>query len=123
MRLNVTIINIVKDHTKVLGFGTNRVVGKQLDKGGLSVGQMKSMSALQSLCGVKKTDTDKSVIEKITNKKIESKSKLLSAMDEEEKKNASPERTIPTESKKEVVNNSDSNVDNSKRRFSLRTLL
>lgn len=86
MILNVYIFNLVKDHTKVLGFGTNRVVGKQFDKSGLSMGQVKSMSTLQNLCGIKKVETDKSVIEKIASKKIESKSKLLSGLDEEEKK-------------------------------------
>ncbi len=110
----------MKDHTKVLGFGTNRVVSKQLDKGGLSNGQMKSMSALQSLCGIKKTETDKSAIEKIASKKIESKSKLLSGLDEEGK-NISPDRK---KDEPVVVNSEQQNPSSTqKKKISLRNLL
>lgn len=45
---------LVKDHTKLMGFGTTRVVGKGLNKSGLSATQMKGMSTLQNICGVKK---------------------------------------------------------------------
>ncbi len=76
----------MKDHTKVLGFGTNRVVGKALNRNALSAGQMKSINTLQTLCGVKNTDKDNSLIDKIANiKKTETKSKILSVLEDEEK--------------------------------------
>ena len=76
----------MKDHTKVLGFGTNRVVGKALNRNALSVGQMKSINTLQTLCGVKNSDKDNALFDKIANiKKTEAKSKILSVLDDEEK--------------------------------------
>lgn len=50
-----------------MGFGTNRVVAKSLNKTGLSATQMKGMSTLQNICGVKKTDLkENEVIDKLT---------------------------------------------------------
>ena len=74
---------------------------------------MKSMSTLQSLCGIKKTEADKTVLEKITSKKVESKSKLLSSFEGEnieKKPNVEPASTEP-------VNNTQ------KKKISLRNLL
>jgi hypothetical protein len=77
----------VKDHTKIMGFATNRVVGKNLNKGGLSAIQMKGMSTLQNICGVKKTDEkiDQNALLKINALKssdAHKKSKLLSELDD-----------------------------------------
>ncbi len=119
--MNVKKFNLVKDHTKVLGFGTNRVVGKQLDKSGLSVGQMKSMSTLQNLCGVKKTEADKNLLEKISSKKVESKSKLLSSFEGEN-------LTYTRDRKKENIEpvaqpNTEQSNNTQKKKISLRNLL
>ncbi len=69
-----------------MGFGTNRVVGKKLDKTGLSATQMKGMSKLQSICGVRKIDNNElnvSVLDKLSLKKIEgNKSKLMADLNE-----------------------------------------
>jgi len=43
-----------KDHSKVMGFGTNRVVSNKLNKTNLSASQQKGMSMLKSICDVKK---------------------------------------------------------------------
>ena len=46
---------------------------------------MKSINTLQTLCGVKNTDKDNSLIEKIANiKKTETKSKILSGLEDED---------------------------------------
>ncbi len=75
-----------------MGFATNRVVGKNLNKGGLSAVQMKGMSTLQNICGVKKTDEkiDQNALLKINALKSSEgpkKSKLLSDLDELPAKN------------------------------------
>ena len=44
----------MKDHSKVMGFATTRVVGKNLNKNSLSALQMKGMNTLQNICAVKK---------------------------------------------------------------------
>lgn len=93
---------IVKDHTKIMGFATNRVVGKNLNKGGLSSVQMKGMSTLQNICGVKKTDEkiDQNALLKINalkNAEGPKKSKLLSDLDELPAKNENgnqPEKSM-----------------------------
>jgi hypothetical protein len=77
----------VKDNTKIMGFATNRIVSKNLNKTGLSSVQMKGMSTLQNICGVKKTDEkiDQNALLKITalkNLEPHKKSKLLSDLDE-----------------------------------------
>lgn len=57
------------DHSKVMGFGTTRVVGKSLNKNSLSAKQLKGMSTLQNICGVKKVtekETDNSILKKLT---------------------------------------------------------
>lgn len=63
-----------------MGFGTNRVVGKKLDKTGLSATQVLGMNKLHGMCGVRKTEgkeLDSSILEKLSLKKIEgNKSKL-----------------------------------------------
>ncbi len=40
-----------------MGFGTNRVVGKQLNKTNLTSSQIKGMNMLKTLCDVKKQPT------------------------------------------------------------------
>ena len=40
-----------------MGFGTNRVVGKQLNKTSLSTSQLKGMNMLKNICDVKKQPT------------------------------------------------------------------
>jgi hypothetical protein len=70
----------------VMGFGTNRVVGKKLDKSGLSATQMKGMNKLQSICGVRKIENNElngSVLDKLSLKKLEgNKSKLMAELNE-----------------------------------------
>lgn len=41
-----------------MGFGTNRVVGKQINKTALSSTQLKGMNMLKSICDVKKKPTE-----------------------------------------------------------------
>lgn len=41
-----------------MGFGTNRVVGRNLNKNGLSNTQMKGINTLKSLCGEKQEKED-----------------------------------------------------------------
>ena len=67
-----------------MGFGTNRVVGKKLDKSGLSATQMKGMSMLHGMCGVKKIENkeiDDNVLDKLSMKKLEGNKSRLTAMD------------------------------------------
>jgi hypothetical protein len=98
---NIYIYHLVKDHSKVLGFGTNRIVSKPLNKNGLTNEQLKSMSALQSICGVKKSETE--IMEKISSiKKIDgSRNRLMADLDEPEKKE---ERGEVKEQPKKVKN-------------------
>jgi hypothetical protein len=65
-----------------MGFGTNRIVSKPLNKTGLSTEQMRSMNTLQSICGVKKSDTE--ILEKISGlKKVDgSRNRLMADLDE-----------------------------------------
>jgi hypothetical protein len=62
----------VNDHSKVMGFGTNRVVSKGLNKNSLSATQMKGVSTLQNICGVKKNpevnkDTDNMMLKRLSS--------------------------------------------------------
>jgi len=80
------------DKTKVMGFGTNRVVGKQLNKTGLSATQMKGMSTLHGICGVKKIENKEeiqnNIIDKLANFKKDEvhKSRLMADFTEEPQK-------------------------------------
>lgn len=104
-----------------MGFGTTRVVGKTLNKTGLSATQMKGMSTLQNICGVKKTDDkiDQNALLKINQLKSEApnKSKLMSDLEDNTKEEAKssitkPEETLSTEKPKIV-----------KKPFSLKNLI
>jgi len=44
----------LKDHSKVMGFGTNRVVSNKLNTTNLNASQVKGMNMLKSICDVKK---------------------------------------------------------------------
>jgi hypothetical protein len=88
----VNFINLVKDHTKIMGFATNRVVSKGINKSGLSAVQLKGMSKLQNICGVKKPEEKKdnnensALIEKLSHKTEDcSKNKLTADFEEENK--------------------------------------
>lgn len=72
-----------------MGFGTNRVVAKSLNKSGLSATQMKGMSTLQNICGVKKTDLkENDIINKLTALKTNDdapiKSKIFGNIEDED---------------------------------------
>ena len=73
-----------------MGFGTNRVVGKKLNKTGLSATQMKGMSTLHGICGAKKVENkelDESTLDKLSMKKLEgNKSRLTNDINEDTKK-------------------------------------
>ena len=75
-----------------MGFGTNRVVGKQLNKTGLSATQMKGMSTLHGICGVKKIENKEeiqnNIIDKLANFKKDEvhKSRLMADFTEEPQK-------------------------------------
>lgn len=75
-----------------MGFGTNRVVGKQLNKTGLSITQMKGMSTLHGICGVKKIENKEeiqnNIIDKLSNYKKDEvhKSRLLADFTDEPQK-------------------------------------
>ncbi len=52
-----------------MGFGTNRVVSRQLNKTGLSATQLKGMDKLRGICDVKKNtgkENEKDVIDKLS---------------------------------------------------------
>jgi hypothetical protein len=75
-----------------MGFGTTRLVGKTLNKTGLSSTQMKGMSTLQNICGVKQTEkNDSELAEKIANIKAadegHKKNKLFENIEEQQKSN------------------------------------
>lgn len=101
MKVNILILILAKDNTKVLGFGTTRVVSKGLNKTGLTANQLKGMSTLQNICGVKKQDDD--MIQKIANIKGDdtSKSKLTNDSEPEKEKTISinPVNPNPTTKK------------------------
>ena len=78
----IYILYLVKDHSKVMGFGTNRVVGKQLNKTTLSSSQLKGMSMLKGICDVKKKPSTIGITEE--NKDVE--------MKEEKKEERKPNR-------------------------------
>jgi hypothetical protein len=73
-----------------MGFGTNRVVSKGLNKTGLTTNQLKGMNTLQNICGVKKTENKtEDVVKKITDittmKKIDdlpAKNRLMADLDD-----------------------------------------
>lgn len=75
-----------------MGFGTNRVVGKQLNKTGLSATQMKGMSTLHGICGVKKIENKEeiqnNIIDKLSSFKKDEvhKSRLMADLTEEPRK-------------------------------------
>lgn len=75
-----------------MGFGTNRVVGKQLNKTGLSATQMKGMSTLHGICGVKKIENKEeiqnTIIDKLSSLKKDEghKSRLMAEFTEEPQK-------------------------------------
>ncbi len=97
-----------------MGFATNRIVSKNLNKTGLSSVQMKGMSTLQNICGVKKTDEkiDQNALLKITalkNLEPHKKSKLLSDLDELPAK-----QEIPKVEKVEKVDSSTDSTENKK---------
>lgn len=85
------MIFLVTDHSKVMGFGTNRVVSKGLNKTSLSATQMKGMSTLQNICGVKKNpevnkDTDKMMLKRLSSiGESNKKSKIFDHLEEEDK--------------------------------------
>lgn len=51
---SIIMMTLDKDYSKIMGMGTNRVVGKQLNKTGLTSNQLKGMNMLKSICDVKK---------------------------------------------------------------------
>jgi hypothetical protein len=72
-----------------MGFGTNRIVSKTMNKTGLSSVQMKGMSMLLGICGAKKTDEkiDHTALLKINalkNTDAPNKNKLMSDFDDNE---------------------------------------
>lgn len=83
----IYFLKLVKDHSKVMGFGTNRVVGKQLNKTNLTSSQIKNMNMLKNLCDVKKQPSNSVIEEKKqedNEKKVEkrpSRLKNLMSMD------------------------------------------
>jgi hypothetical protein len=81
---------------------------------------MKSMSTLQNLCGVKKTETDKNVLDKISSKKVESKSKLLSSFEGE---NSEDKIDRKKENIEPVVQPSTEQSTTQKKKISLRNLI
>ena len=99
----------------MMGFGTNRVVGKQLNKSGLSVNQMKGMSTLHGICGVKKIDNkeeiENTIIDKLSLlKKNENghKNTLMADFNEEPKKkianNENIDKKLVTENQAKIEN-------------------
>lgn len=99
----------------MMGFGTNRVVGKQLNKSGLSVNQMKGMSTLHGICGVKKIDNkeeiENTIIDKLSLlKKNENghKNRLMADFNEEPKKkianNENIDKKLVTENQAKIEN-------------------
>jgi hypothetical protein len=73
-----------------MGFGTNRVVSKGLNKNGLTVNQLKGMNTLQNICGVKKNDPVKQEgalqeILKHKNSESPNKNKLMCDLSDEAK--------------------------------------
>ncbi len=76
-----------------MGFATNRVVSKGMNKTGLSAVQLKGMSKLQNICGVKKPEEKKenndntAIIEKLSNKKEDCTKNKLTADFEDVKSN------------------------------------
>lgn len=109
-----------------MGFGTNRIVSKGLNKNGLNSNQLKGMSTLQNICGVKKNEMNNNtdILQKITlaksseNSGGHSKSRLFSGDDDNKNE-------IKIETK--VENNSSSNNTNKievkKPGFSLKKLI
>jgi hypothetical protein len=97
-------IIVVKDHSKVMGFGTNRIVSKPLNKTGLSSEQMRSMSTLQSICGVKKSESE--ILEKISSiKKIDgSKNRLMAEFEEGSERKEEPPKEQPKNPKVSLKN-------------------
>lgn len=98
-----------------MGFGTNRVVGKQLNKTGLSINQMKGMSTLHGICGVKKIDNkeeiENTIIDKLSLlKKNENghKNRLMADFNEEPKnkiaKNENIDKKLVTENQAKIEN-------------------
>lgn len=92
-----------------MGFGTNRVVGKQLNKTGLSATQLKGMSTLHGICGVKKIENKEeiknTIIDKLSSlKKDEMHKNRLMADFCEEPKQVPAEKEL---SKKPVAINPD----------------
>lgn len=83
----IYFLKLVKDHSKVMGFGTNRVVGKQLNKTNLTSSQINNMNMLKNLCDVKKQPSNSVIEEKKqedNEKKVEkrpSRLKNLMSMD------------------------------------------
>ncbi len=81
-----------------MGFGTNRVVGKQINKTGLSASQMKGMSTLHGICGVRKIENKEemqnSIIDKLSSLKNNEtqKSRLMADFNEDTKKNLISEK-------------------------------
>lgn len=75
-----------------MGFGTNRVFGKQLNKTGLSATQLKGMSTLNGICGVKKIankeEIQNNIIDKLSSLKKDEghKSRLMVDFTEEPQK-------------------------------------
>jgi hypothetical protein len=87
-----------------MGFGTNRVVGKTLNKTGLTSTQMKGMNTLQNICGVKKTDKNENeIIEKISSIKKDdghTKSKLFENIEPNSNTSTTTTENPTTEKKK-----------------------
>jgi len=83
-----------KDHSKVMGFGTNRIVSNKLNKTNLSASQAKGMSLLSSICDVKKKPPEEKKenlnVNQIEEKKEErkpSRMKNLMTLDTNDMKN------------------------------------
>jgi len=93
-----------------MGFGTNRVVGKQLNKTGLSATQMKGMNTLHGICGVKKIENKEeiqnTIIDKLsTFKKNEvHKSRLMADFSEESQKGKLQAKEIKKKPLEEKIN-------------------
>ena len=96
-----------------MGFGTNRVVAKQLNKTTLSSSQLKGMSMLKNICDVKKKPSNVDIVEEKKEVEIKvdknlarrpSRMKNLMGLDEEIIK--SENRIIVDEPPKvEITNN------------------
>jgi CRP-like cAMP-binding protein len=119
---------LVKDHTQIMGFGTTRLVGRTLNKSGLSSIQMKGANTLSSICGVKKpsnaSEDKNEYLDKISNiaNKIEAnprKNRLVNFDSDVEMKSDEVISTTNPSIEKPAVQKS----ENKKAKFSLKNLI